>query len=413
MLPDDVDYDEEVPTAGDQMSSSSYSENAPTRLLRVSIADVFTNPPDDQVYIWGGRIPVGHQTLLSAHGGVGKTQFSLELAIHTSLGANFLGLPTKKTKVLFFSAEDNEKTIRRRIAKICEANGFDPEEVAKGLVVIDATDSACLFQEVIYKGIKLAVPSEHYESLTYDVKEDAIGFLIVDNASDVYDGDPQNRLMVTKFTRALVRLVKENEGAVLLLAHVNKVTAKNGRYQTDSEGYADSAAWHNSSRSRLFLNVTDDLGGLVLLHQKNNFGKTEQPLIFRFRKNGAGFCLPDMEMLERKDNADKARLQKAKEPLLRLIREFYVREEWISPSPNSAKTNAHAMLKHESEYPFKDDRKGKDDCVDVLRACDREGLLKKETYKKVDRHEAERWALTDKAIELLKWPSIVRDELNG
>ena len=120
-----------------------------------------------------------------------------------------------------------------------------------------------------------------------------------------------------------------------------------------------------------------------------------------------------MEMLERKDNADKARLQKAKEPLLRLIREFYVREEWISPSPNSAKTNAHAMLKHESEYPFKDDRKGKDDCVDVLRACDREGLLKKETYKKVDRHEAERWALTDKAIELLKWPSIVRDELNG
>ena len=119
MLPDDVDYDEEVPTAGDQMSSSSYSENAPTRLLRVSIADVFTNPPDDQVYIWGGRIPVGHQTLLSAHGGVGKTQFSLELAIHTSLGANFLGLPTKKTKVLFFSAEDNEKTIRRRIAKIC------------------------------------------------------------------------------------------------------------------------------------------------------------------------------------------------------------------------------------------------------------------------------------------------------
>ena len=405
MLPSD---DEPIPI---DLNATDDTANAVARLLRVSIADVFTNPPGDQEYVWGDRIPVGEQTLLGAHGGAGKSLFGVELAVHSVMGAEYLGLQTKKTRTLFFSAEDNEKTIRRRVAKICYVNGFDPGEVAKGLVVIDATDTACLFQEVNSNGIKVAVPSEHYHSLMLDIEEDSIDFLIVDNASDVFAGDPQNRQMVTQFTRALVRLVKANNGAVLLLVHVNKVTAKNGRHQTDSEGYADSAAWHNSSRSRLFLNAVDDVGGLVLLHQKNNFGKRQEPLFFRFRENGAGFCLPDLEMLARKDVADAVKLQSAKEPLLRLIREYYERGEWISPSPNSARTNAYALLKHESTYPFRNSRDGKDDCFTALRACERDKLLVKETYKKVDRHDGERWALTEKGIELLNWTTIVRDEL--
>jgi hypothetical protein len=82
------------------------------------------------------------------------------------------------------------------VARICTVNGFDPGEVDKGLVVIDATDTACLFQEVTNHGVRVAVPTEHYQSLLLDVEEDSIGFLIVDNASDVFAGDPQNRQMV-------------------------------------------------------------------------------------------------------------------------------------------------------------------------------------------------------------------------
>ena len=398
---------------GSANSMPPFPENVVTRLKRVSLADVITNPPEDQEYIWGEYIPVGEQTLLAAHGGVGKSMFCLELAVHAVMGAQYLGLQTRKTKTLFFSAEDNEKTIRRRVARICIANGFDPGEVDKGLVVIDATDTACLFQEVVNNWVKVAVPTEHYQSLLLDVEEESIGFLIVDNASDVFSGDPQNRTMVTQFTRALVRLVRGNDGAVLLLAHVNKVTAKAARYQTDAEGYADSAAWHNASRSRLFLNTTDDVGGLVLLHQKNNFGRRQEPLIFRFRDNGEGFCLPDMELLAHRDTEKAARLQKAKEPLLRLIREFYERGEWISPSSNSPTTNAHAILKGERGYPFKDNRDGKSDCTIALRECERGGLLFKESYKKLDRHDGERWALTEKGIELSRWSSIVSDELDG
>ncbi len=59
---------------------------------RVSIADVFSNPPDPQQYIWGGRIPVGELTLLAAHGGTGKSTFALQLAAHVANNTPFLGL---------------------------------------------------------------------------------------------------------------------------------------------------------------------------------------------------------------------------------------------------------------------------------------------------------------------------------
>ncbi len=67
------------------------SDNEPT-LKRVSIADVFTCPPEPQQYIWGGRIPCGELTLLGAHGGTGKSLFALQLAVHVALKVPFLGL---------------------------------------------------------------------------------------------------------------------------------------------------------------------------------------------------------------------------------------------------------------------------------------------------------------------------------
>ena len=100
---------------------------------------------------------------------------------------------------------------------------------------------------------------------------------------------------------------------------------------------------------------------------------------------------------------------KANDPSL--IREFYDRGEWISSSPNSGLTSAHAMLKAQPGYPFKDDRKGKDDCIQVFRTSDREKLLIREKYQTQHRNTAERWLPTDKADELLKWQTIVRDEL--
>jgi hypothetical protein len=234
--------------------------------------------------------------------------------------------------------------------------------------------------------------------------------VIIDNASDVYDADPVNRQYVTQFMRALVKLLPDVAvSAVLLLAHVNRVTAKNGKSQSDTEGYADSAAWHNKARNRLFLNAIDDNGGLSLQHQKNNFGVKQPALEIRFRSDGSSLYVPDSFNDDSSDAIKAAKARKNKLAILALIHEFYGREEWISSEINS-RSNTHAMLKQEPTYPFKDDRDGRNQCTALLRECHRECLLVDETYRRASR-EQHKWALTEKAVELLKWPSIVRDEL--
>ena len=380
----------------------------------VSISDVFTNPPEPQGYVWSGRIPFGAVTLLAAHGGTGKSLFSLQLAVSIAVGREFLALPTANLKTIFFSAEDSVDTLRRRVAAICQAEGIDPAKVADNLTLIDATDAAVLFEEVNPKGVRFVAVSENYPTLQKLINDKQIKFAIVDNASDVYAADPINRQYVTQFIRALVRLLpsEATDKAVLLLAHVNRVTAKAGRNQKDTEGYADSAAWHNATRSRLFLNAIDDAGGLELKHLKNNFGVTQPQLDIQFRDDGSGFYVPNALNDDTRAANKAATDQKHKLAILGIIREYYGRGEWIGSEPTS-RNNAHAMLKHETTYPFtKDDRDERENCVSLLRECQREKLLVVETYRKSGR-DNNRWALTEKADDLLKWSSIVHDELDA
>jgi hypothetical protein len=317
-------------------------------------------------------------------------------------------------KGLFFSAEDGKNTLRRRIANICMAEGLDPEVVAENLIVLDATDAPCLFHEVNDKGVKRGEVTDHYEELKNTIITENITFLIVDNASDTFGANPIDRQAVTKFIRALVALVRQAGGAVLLLSHVNKVTSKAGKHQTDTEGYADSAAWHNAARSRLFLNVTDDHGNLQLKHQKNNLGITQPVLNIAFREGGSSFyAMNGSSSNNSVAEAVQSLLRTAhKLPLLKLIHEFYCRQEWISPSPNSAQTNAFALLKKETTFPLGKSRDDKTECLAILRELERDNYLMKETYRKIDRHEGQRWALTDSGLAFIgePMPAPVQDE---
>jgi hypothetical protein len=390
------------------------------KFRRVSIADVLTNPPDPQRYIWGDRVPFDELTLLAAHGGTGKTMFALQMAIHTAVGREFLELPTERVKTLFFSAEDSTETIRRRVGSICTAEDIDPAKVSENLIILDATDAACLFREANAGGVHFGAVSENYSELKKIIDDELIKFAIIDNASDVYGADPVNRQYVTQFIRALVRLLRGDAlsapsqcGTVLLLAHVNRVTAKAGRNQQDTEGYADSAAWHNAARSRLFLNSIDDTGGLLLQHLKNNFGLKQPPLDLRFRNDGSSLYVPNACQSDSSAGIKAEEQRKAVRTLLALILEFYNRGEFISPYARSPTTNSHFMLKDEPAYPFRRDKSGKTECTTMIRECERNNLLVKETYRNVQRKECERLALTDKAVELLDWQSIVRDELDS
>ena len=108
--------------------------------------------------------------------------------------------------------------------------------------------------------------------------------MIVDTASDAFGGDEIQRRQVRAFMRALMCMAKDNNAAVILLAHVDKNTSR-ARRAEGGEGYSGSTAWHNSARSRLFMSRTED-GTLTLEHQKSNLGRMREPLALEWPEGG-------------------------------------------------------------------------------------------------------------------------------
>lgn len=374
-----------------------FIETPETFFKEISIDDVFTNPPPVQKFVWGDRIPQEALTLLSAHGGVGKSTFALEMAICYALGIDFLDQKTEQGRVLYFSAEDSADTVRRRVSSICRSNDYDPAQVSQNLIVVDGTDHPVLFEESNQLSSKVCAVTESYIELKKIIDLKKIDFLIVDNASDAFGANPIDRRAVTTFIRSLTSLVADSGGSVLLLAHVAKSTSRAGKNQSNSESYADSAAWHNAARSRLFMNIASDDGDLVLMHQKSNYGRLQDDLTIRFKAGGAGFEAVSAGDSGRQGAERITRILAAR-PLLTLIDEFYQRGEFISPSRNSPSANAFAVLHAEPEFPV---GLSKPLCLSVISELVRDQFLEAEQYTGISRKPKERLSLTPKGKEFI------------
>ena len=377
--------------------ASENASNEPT-FQPVNIADVLSNPEPPHPFVWGPYVPTEALTLLSAHGGTGKSGFGLQMAAHVALGREFLGQSVIRSNTLFFSGEDARGQLRLRMASICKNHGFDPEELAQSMHILDATDAAMLWQSEGPK--RPGAPTGHYQALRRFIEDREIGLLIVDNASDSFAGDRFDKSDVTRFIRALVSLVRRQRGAVLLLSHVNRGTAS--KRQESSESYSDSVAWHNAARSRLFLEGEEDDTQRTLKHEKSNYGAKGRPLALEAMP-GCGVRLLGADGVadEFKQAAARFADELAHRQLLVLVHEFAQRGESINPSPQANSANAWGMLRGEAGFPTGQTR---GDVLAHFRTMERNGYLAKERYTKPNRHTGERWAITDKGRAFAKLP---------
>ena len=373
-----------------------FNQQADDEFVDVSIADVFERPEPPHSFIWSQRIPAYAATLLSADGGTGKSGGALQLAACVALGADFLGQPVIQRNALFFSAEDHGSVIRRRFHALCRNMNWHAREVAQSLRVIDAIDSALLWEQDART--KRAIPTANYERLRRYCEEHAIGFLVIDNASDTFGADRWDKSQVTQFIRALTALVLEQDGAVLTLAHVNRSTAAGAR--SNQNDYADSVAWHNAVRSRLFLSEEKHSGVLTLEHQKSNYDAKGEPLKIE-RMEGIGWRLADSATPEYAAGQALIRATQQK-VLLAMVADYYRRGEWASTSANSPGTNPHSLFNREPGFPS---TLKKADTLALFREMERAGFIEREAYAKPNRHPAERWRLTDKGREFAQLPA--------
>ena len=348
----------------------------------------------EQEWFWDGLIPAGHLTHLGGHGGAGKSTLGLMVAACAVSGSQCLGKATRPARVLFFSGEDPAELVLRRLHRVCLALGLDEAVVRERLHVIDATDfDPVLFFERRADGMRAGATTPTYEALAKYVELHEIDFLVIDNASDTYEADEINRSLVRAFIRSLVRLVRPRNGAVLLLAHVDKGTSRAGKGQTNSEGYSGSTAWHNSARSRLFL-LEKEPGAFELQHQKCNLGPKQPAMPLDWPDRGVLQLVGEAEgpsgIVQSINDRNDTRA------LLRLVAEFTARGEHVS-SATTSRTHAARLLRREPTFPG---QRRDNEIFDLLRRAEREAWIQRFEFKGADRKHRECWKVTQSGATL-------------
>lgn len=322
----------------------------------------------------------------SGHGGAGKTQCALHLAICLATGLQFFGEPTKPSRVAFVSAEDDANELHRRLAAQATLLNVNLADLDGELFVYDLTtvDDPAL---VTAGPDRQLMTTKRYSWLRGELERRGVTVLILDNRSVLYDGEINMPGAAARVLGMLNALVPAG-GNVILLSHVDKATARGGY---SPEAYSGTAGWHNRARWRWYLFTSKDepqLGELpepddgrrILEVQKNNAGPT-----------GARFPL---QLVDGRIQADGihggivASIERSNErkALLKAIGEAIEREIHV-PTAESGLSTAHEALEAMPSFPaaFRG-RSGRQRLFKSLRQLRADRVLTVGEFKGAGRH---------------------------
>ncbi len=234
---------------------------AASPFVALDLAQLARTEPAPPAFVIPDWLPCGEVTLFAGHGGSGKSAIALLAAVCIASGRTFYGLHTRQRRVVFVALEDGAAILHWRLSRICAFLGLEMASLAPWLTILDGTQGEAALMTETRDG---AVLTAAYEWLQEWAKD--LDGLVIDGASDAFDANENERRAVRRFVRLLRRLITR-EGFVMLLAHVDKATAKAA---DTTQGYSGSTAWSNSARSRWYLRPDGEDGALVLQVQKAN-----------------------------------------------------------------------------------------------------------------------------------------------
>jgi archaellum biogenesis ATPase FlaH len=360
--------------------SEDKPEPAEGELKPMDWAELAHVEPEPTAWRLQGWLPEGTVTLLSAHGGVGKSNLSLQLGVALTQGAPFMNLATARSKVLVLSGEDEARTVHFRVANICNDVGLEISSLRDRLMVYDLTQADC----VLWRDGHV---TEQMQWLADTAVRTRAQVIVIDNASDVFADNENDRTAVRGFMRALNLIAHVTGAAVLLLAHVDKASVRSGAGLDSNTTFSGSTAWNNSARSRWAMVREEQT--VVLRHEKCNLGPLQNPIELEF--DAASRTFKQFGTIPGSAFAAKMMRQSQCDAILRLLAK--ANDAAINLSLNiSARNNVFKQLHVDPDFPARLDRRA---FFGHLRDMQAQGLIKEESYIQSNRNQGLRVVLTD------------------
>jgi len=335
--------------------------------------------PEPPAWRLEGWLPEGTVTLLAANGGVGKSNLSLQLGVALVHGQEFMGLQTKQSKVLVLSGEDEARTVHFRVGNICQDMQVPMQSLQGRMTVYDLTQHDC----VLWRD---GHPTSRMQWLADEAVRTKAQVIVIDNASDVFADNENDRTAVRGFMRALNLIAHVTRAAVLLLAHVDKASVRMGAGSDTNSTFSGSTAWNNSARSRWAM--VRDGQTVTIRHEKCNLGPLQDEIRVEFDTGSKTFkrfgTVPGA-------TAAAALLRNGQRvAVMRLLAEAESAGQRLSMSAQ-ANNNAWLALKGADAFPRIDRR----EFFSMLFEMQRDGLVQEQEYVRENRTKARQVVLTE------------------
>lgn len=366
----------------------------------LDLAALATREPEAPRSIMEG-VPIGYATGTFGHGGAGKSQIELMRAVCIAAGVPFCGFEVQRRRVMFLSCEDRADVLHWRLTRICRHLGVSLASLRGWMEVVDLVGfDALLYATDPRTGYSI---TSAYGVLAERIRQHGTEMLIVDGIADTY-GDSENaRGPVKRFINSMLALIPPATGALILVGHVNRMTAANAQ---TSEGYSGSTSWHNSCRARWYLYPQTDededgqrcqrTGKLIFELQKSNHGEVGTQIEFSW-DNDAHLFIGQTTGLSHFDRMQQQREEQR--DILLALRDCTQASITVPAATTGQRTAYHVLM---AQTAFPDSlRSGKPSVrrfwreIEALRAM---RYVRDDSIRRADRHYTATLTLTPEGL---------------